>query len=42
VDDVTLISRPEQGTVVSLRKRIAWRGDGPGTQRDLPEYADVG
>lgn len=29
VDDVTLSSAPEQGTVVSLQKRIAWRNDGP-------------
>jgi serine/threonine-protein kinase RsbW len=29
VDDVTLRSAPEQGTVVSLQKRIAWRSDGP-------------
>lgn len=42
VDDVTLITRPEQGTVVSLRKRIAWRGDGPLTAEPAPEYADVG
>ncbi len=29
VDDVTLHSEPEQGTVVSLQKRIAWRNDAP-------------
>lgn len=29
VDDVTLSNRPEQGTVVSLSKRIAWRNDAP-------------
>jgi len=29
VDDVTLSSAPEQGTVVSLQKRIAWRNDAP-------------
>ena len=29
VDDVTLSSRPERGTVVSLSKRIAWRNDAP-------------
>lgn len=29
VDDVTLSSGPGRGTVVSLRKRIEWRGDGP-------------
>jgi len=29
VDDVTLTSRPESGTVVSLEKRIAWRTGAP-------------
>lgn len=29
VDDVTLSSAPEKGTVVSLQKRIAWRNDAP-------------
>lgn len=29
VDDVSLRSGPELGTVVSLQKRIAWRSDGP-------------
>jgi len=29
VDDVTLSSGPESGTVVSLQKRIAWRNDAP-------------
>lgn len=42
VDDVTLSSVPEQGTVVSLQKRIAWRNDAPlaqlpaGALRDVP------
>jgi len=29
VDDVTMSSGPESGTVVSLQKRIAWRNDAP-------------
>jgi serine/threonine-protein kinase RsbW len=29
VDDVTMQSSPGEGTVVSLRKRIAWRRDAP-------------
>jgi len=29
VDDVTLSSGPDSGTVVSLQKRIAWRNDAP-------------
>ena len=29
VDDVTMSSGPEIGTVVSLQKRIAWRNDAP-------------
>ena len=29
VDDVTMSSGPENGTVVSLQKRIAWRNDAP-------------
>lgn len=29
VDDVTLRSRPGQGTVVSMHKRIEWRSDAP-------------
>ncbi len=29
VDDVTLQSGPDRGTVVSMRKRVAWRRDAP-------------
>ena len=29
VDDVTLRSRPGQGTVVTMRKRIDWSSDAP-------------
>jgi anti-sigma regulatory factor (Ser/Thr protein kinase) len=29
VDDVTLRSRPGQGTVVCMHKRIEWRNDAP-------------
>jgi anti-sigma regulatory factor (Ser/Thr protein kinase) len=29
VDDVKMRSKPGQGTVVSLRKRIEWRSDAP-------------
>jgi hypothetical protein len=29
VDDVTMQNSPGEGTVVSLRKRIAWRSDAP-------------
>jgi serine/threonine-protein kinase RsbW len=45
VDDVTLRSRPEHGTVVTLRKRIAWRPGGPFADDDagqLGELADAG
>lgn len=42
VDDVTLTSRPERGTVVSLQKRIAWRADGPFASQLAGELADAG
>jgi anti-sigma regulatory factor (Ser/Thr protein kinase) len=42
VDDVTLTSRPERGTVVSLQKRIAWRSDGPFAGLRDGELADAG
>jgi serine/threonine-protein kinase RsbW len=29
VDDVTMLSGPGRGTVVSIRKRISWRSDAP-------------
>lgn len=42
VDDVTLTSRPERGTVVSLQKRIAWRDGGPFAELPASELADAG
>jgi serine/threonine-protein kinase RsbW len=36
VDDVTLRSRPGQGTVVSLQKQIEWRSDAPLPRRSAP------
>jgi serine/threonine-protein kinase RsbW len=42
VDDVTLRSGPERGTVVSLRKRIAWRPDTPFAELPPDELADAG
>jgi serine/threonine-protein kinase RsbW len=42
VDDVTLSSAPEQGTVVSLQKRIAWRNDAPLTQLPAGALRDAG
>ena len=36
VDDVTLRSRPGQGTVVSLQKRIEWRSDAPLPRPSVP------
>jgi anti-sigma regulatory factor (Ser/Thr protein kinase) len=42
VDDVTLTSRPERGTVVSLQKRIAWRSDGPFAGVPAGDLADAG
>jgi serine/threonine-protein kinase RsbW len=42
VDDVTLRAGPERGTVVSLRKRIAWRPDTPFAQPPAGELADAG
>jgi serine/threonine-protein kinase RsbW len=42
VDDVTLTSRPEHGTVVSLRKRIAWRSGAPLAQFPADQFADAG
>jgi serine/threonine-protein kinase RsbW len=41
VDDVTLSSGPEQGTVVSLEKRIAWR-DGAPLSAESGQLADAG
>lgn len=42
VDDVTLISAPQQGTVVSLQKRIAWRNDAPLAQLPAGALRDAG
>jgi hypothetical protein len=42
VDDVTLTSGPEQGTVVSLQKRIAWRDGAPLSAHSAGELADAG
>jgi serine/threonine-protein kinase RsbW len=42
VDDVTLTSRPAQGTVVSLRKRMAWREGAPFVGAGSRELADAG
>jgi serine/threonine-protein kinase RsbW len=42
VDDVTLTSRPERGTVVSLQKRIAWRDGAPFAGHPTGELADTG
>lgn len=39
VDDVTMRTRPGQGTVVSLRKRIEWRSDAPLSQR--PPHSEL-
>jgi len=42
VDDVTMQSRPGQGTVVSLQKRIEWRSDAPLTRRPASQLRDAG
>lgn len=42
VDDVTMRSRPGQGTVVSLQKRIEWRTDAPLPQRAASQLRDAG
>jgi serine/threonine-protein kinase RsbW len=42
VDDVTLSSGPESGTVVSLQKRIAWRNDAPLTHLAGDQLRDAG
>jgi len=40
VDDVTMQSGPDRGTVVSMRKRVAWRRDAPLV--GLSKLRDVG
>jgi hypothetical protein len=42
VDDVTMQSSPGEGTVVSLRKRIAWRGDAPLALGPATQLRDAG
>jgi serine/threonine-protein kinase RsbW len=42
VDDVTMQSKPGQGTVVSLQKRIEWRSDAPLARRPASQLRDAG
>jgi serine/threonine-protein kinase RsbW len=42
VDDVTMQSSPGEGTVVSLRKRIAWRNDAPLALGPAGQLRDAG
>jgi serine/threonine-protein kinase RsbW len=42
VDDVTMRSRPGQGTVVSLQKRIEWRTDAPLARMPASQLRDAG
>jgi serine/threonine-protein kinase RsbW len=42
VDDVSMQSRPGQGTVVSLAKRIEWRSDAPLTRLPASQLRDAG
>jgi serine/threonine-protein kinase RsbW len=42
VDDVTMQSSPGEGTVVSLRKRIAWRRDAPLALGPAAQLRDAG
>jgi anti-sigma regulatory factor (Ser/Thr protein kinase) len=42
VDDVTMSSGPENRTIVSLRKRLAWRPGAPFNDVPPEELADVG
>jgi serine/threonine-protein kinase RsbW len=42
VDDVTMSSGPEHGTVVSLQKRLAWRPGAPFANTPADEFADAG
>ena len=42
VDDVTMQSSPGEGTVVSLRKRIAWRTDAPLPLGSASGFRDAG
>lgn len=42
VDDVSMHSKPGQGTVVSLNKRIEWRSDAPLALRPASQLRDAG
>ena len=42
VDDVTMQSKPGQGTVVSLNKRLEWRSDSPLARRPASQLRDAG
>ncbi|MGO8956226.1 MAG: ATP-binding protein [Streptosporangiaceae bacterium] len=42
VDDVTMQSKPGQGTIVSLQKRIEWRSDAPLPLRTASQLRDAG
>jgi serine/threonine-protein kinase RsbW len=42
VDDVTMHSKPGQGTVVSLNKRLEWRSDSPLARRPASQLRDAG
>jgi serine/threonine-protein kinase RsbW len=42
VDDVTMRSRPGEGTVVSLQKRIEWRSDAPLPRLEASQLRDAG
>jgi serine/threonine-protein kinase RsbW len=42
VDDVSMKSRPGQGTVVSLQKRIEWRSDAPLARMPASQLRDAG
>jgi serine/threonine-protein kinase RsbW len=42
VDDVTMQSKPGQGTVVSLQKRIEWRSDAPLNRAPASQLRDAG
>jgi serine/threonine-protein kinase RsbW len=42
VDDVSMTSKPGQGTVVSLQKRIEWRSDAPLARLPASQLRDAG
>jgi serine/threonine-protein kinase RsbW len=41
MDDVTMRSRPGQGTVVSLQKRVEWRSDAPLARMPASQLRDA-